>query len=239
MPGTKDELDTAVKTDTVEFDKAKQRADQEAANARKAREAAEAERGRAAAAEAEAARLRQQISDLQKQASAEKTVTDALPDVDVENASIEDLTKYVKAATKVIAEQGKKLASVETRVDRSAEETAQERQAKVMKDRANAALNEVCDDLDREFGAEHRNAAIELMEKRNAEEGLPGASYKAVLRLRDCYKAVASEAKKSEPKKSARRPVDTGGGGVRPAFGGKQVRKGTLAEVMGQLKGSS
>jgi hypothetical protein len=217
-----------------QWDKERQRADQETANARKAREEATLLRNQIAQQQAESAAMRKQFEELSATVNAGRSVVDALPDLDVENASTADLAAAIKKAGTLITEQAKELARLQTKAKQYEEESAADKAARVAREQADQTLNEVCEELDAEFGAGYRNEAIKLMQTKNAEQGRPESPAKAVLRLRSCYREI-KESKAKENKAKNPPHTDTGGGGSRPSFGGKQIKKGSLDEVAAQV----
>ena len=233
MPELLDEQKTSeVKPD---FDKEKQRADQAEANFRKEREQREAMQANLEAQVAESNRLKQQLEELSAQVNAKKSVENELPEIDVENASVEELAHALARTRKLIVDQTKKIATLETvasAVKKNSEATeAQQREA----GRKQKILNELCDDLEAEYGKGLRNEAIELMQKKNDELGLPTSPAMAARRLEKCFKEIA-DSKKGKKKNDTRDPlVDPGHGGGRPRYGTMKLKKGSLDDVADQI----
>ncbi len=212
-----------------QFDKERQRADQAEANYRKTAAEKEQMTSQVSQLQQQLAEQQRQFAELNAQSQASKSIEIALPDINLEDATIEDVAKVVAASKKVIAEQAKQLAALNAKASRFEQRTAEE-EAKLQR---NKVLNDVCEDLEGEFGAGLRNDAIKLMEKMNAEQGLPANPAKAVLRLRQCFK-LAKEDKASGKDKDKPLITDTGGGGDRPGFKKPQIQKGSLEEVSAQ-----
>jgi hypothetical protein len=218
----------------AEFDKDRQRADQAEANFRKAQAEKEHAMSQMSQLQQQMDAQQKQFAELKAQSDASKSVTDALPDLN-EESSIEDIAKVVSASKKIIAEQSRELASLRTKASQNEQETVKEKQEREASERRNQVLNDVCADLEEEFGAGLRNEALKLMEKMNDEVGLPTNPAKAVLRLRTCFKKVKESKKTDEKKTPAKVPVtDTGGGGSRPSFGNPKIKKGSLSDVSAQ-----
>jgi Rad3-related DNA helicase len=220
---------TEVKT---EYTKEQQMIDQEKANAKRAREEAAALRQQLADQQAQSTELRKQFNDLSAQVNAGKSVADALPEIDPENASVADLAGAIKKASQIIADQAKELATLKNTARTYAEESAADKAARRAKEQADAVLNEVCDELEKEFGAGYRNEAITLMKQKNEELGTPSNPAKAALRLRDCYREIKTQKDKN---KGSKVNTDTGGGGYRPDMGQKPLKKGSLDDVAAQV----
>lgn len=215
-----------------EFDKARQAADQERANAARARAEAQAARQ-------EAETLKQRMAALEAEIQAAKGKEDAaksvdLPDIPMEEASVEALAEYSKKAKKIIADQARKLAELDQAVTQARRERERETEAQRQARYADQVLEEVCTAFDKEFGAEHRNAALKRMSEINQEQGFPATPHKAMLRLRDCYAEVAKGHKDAESK-SSRTPSDPGRGGTRPSFRPADIKAGSLDEVAAQF----
>lgn len=217
-----------------QWDKERQRADQAEANFHKAKAEKDQIGSQLTQLQQTISQQQQQIAELSAQNTATKSIADSMPDIDIENATIEDVAKVVSASKKIIAEQAKQLANLNTKASRFEQESVRERTDREAAERRNQVLNEVCSELEEEFGAGLRNDAIKLMEKMNEEQGLPTSSAKATLRLRQCFKKVkeGNEDKKSDKGK----PVitDTGGGGSRPTLGNPNIKKGSLEDVSAQ-----
>jgi len=222
-----------------EFDKERQRADQAEANFKKAQAEAKQKAEQLAQLQAKIEQQQQQLAELQAKNNATQEIDQLIPEINPDEASFEDLTRAVLAAKKVISEQAKKLASLETVASQYQQETAKERQEREAQARRNAILEEVCNDLEREFGAGLRNDAIKLMEQINAKKGIPSNPAKAVLRLRDCFKRAKAARDRSPQDMHAHVATDVGGGGGRPSLGGAKIQKGSLDEVYQQYARAS
>jgi uncharacterized protein (DUF3084 family) len=216
-----------------QWDKERQRADQAEANFRKAQAEKDKLNAQMEQMQQQYQQQRNQLAELNAQSQATKSITDSLPDIDPENADIEDIAKAVSASRRIIAEQAKEVAALKAKASQYEQETTRERQQREERERRNQTLNEICTDLEEEFGSGLRNDAIKLMEKMNEEQGLPSNSAKAVLRLRNCFKK-AKEDKGKNTDTAKVLMTDTGGGGGRPVFGNPNIKKGSLDDVAGQ-----
>jgi len=218
-----------------EFDKERQRADQAEANFRKAQAEKQQMSTQMSQLQQQFEQQQRQLAELNAQSKASKSIAESLPDINIEDATIEDVAKVVAASKKIIADQAKELASLKTKANQYEQESAKERAEREARERRNQVLNDVCAELEEEFGSGLRNDAIKLMEQMNEEHGLPENPAKAVLRLRKCFKTVKDKkASNKETNPNRHLITDTGGGGERPAFGNPEVKKGSLEEVSAQ-----
>jgi len=217
-----------------EFDKERQRADQAEANFRKVQVEKQQVLAQMTQLQQQFEQQQKQLAELNAQSEASKSIADSLPDINIEDATIEDVAKVVTVSKKIIAEQAKELASLKTKASQYEQESAKERAEREARERRNQVLNDVCTELEEEFGSGLRNDAIKLMEQMNEEHGLPENPAKAVLRLRKCFKTVKENKKTNKTDTDKPLVTDTGGGGERPAFGNPEVKKGSLEEVSAQ-----
>lgn len=213
------------------FDKEKQKLEIAEANFRRAKAEKEQMSTQMQQMQQQFEQQQKQIAELSAQRSADSSIADQLPDINVEDASIEDVAKVMAASKKIIAEQARKLASLETKASNYEQESAKEKAERQDRERKNQILNEVCSDLEEEFGSGLRNDAIKLFEKITEEQGAPENPAKAVLRLRKCFKQV----KDTKATKGSRPLItDTGEGGNRPTFSNPKIKKGSLDDVADQ-----
>ena len=212
------------------FDKERQRADQAEANLRKIKAEKEAANANLAQMQSRISEQQAKIDELSAKSSASKTIADKMPTVSVDDASAEEIAKAVNAAKEIIAEQAQELAALKAKTTNYEKTTYEREMAKQTQERNNSVLNKVCEELEREFGTGLRNDAIALMEQKNSEQGDPDSAALAVLRLRDCFKAV----KKS--KTSDNKPPISDTGSSRVSLSGVKLKKGSLAEVSAQMK---
>jgi hypothetical protein len=236
-------LSDAEKTEQ-EFDRNRQKADQELANKVKEhptykRVAAEKVQLSATLDDmrAKQEQLRQEIQQLKASKDAEKEASDNLPDIDLANATVEDYGKAIQKMATVIKGLNKELAVVKTKTHQSEAERQQEKQAaKEQKDRDDT-LSTVCTILEKKHGAGLRNRAIQLMDERIKSEGGPATTPEATLMLEECFESAKTERKESEKKDGSRKKTlvtDTGGGG-RSRFGTVQIKTGSLDDVAAQF----
>jgi len=222
---TQKAIETAEKA-TGDWDKERQRADQEAANVRKLI--------------AERNQLNMQLATLQSQMAAQqaeiqklsstKQVFEEIPEVDASEADSETLAKAINAAKKIISVQAEKLAQLENK----AQQYEQLESSRSVQQERQAILEKVCSKLEAEFGAGLRNEALALMQKINQEEGAPENSAEATLRLRDCFKKV-KESRDAEKRKVDKSHVPPDGGG-KSSFSSLKFKKGSLKEVLAQAR---
>jgi len=211
---------------STNWDKDRQRADQEAANVRKLL--------------AEREQLRSQLTTLQSQLaeqqaaiqklSTTKQVFEEIPEVDANEADPEVIAKAINTAKKLFAAQGAKIAEFENKV-KYYEQIEMNRVAQAERQ---AILERVCSKLEAEFGAGLRNEALELMNKINQEEGAPENSAEATLRLRDCFKKI-KEKRDAENRKAKQSLIPPDGGG-KSSFTSLKFKKGSLKEILAQAR---
>ena len=205
-----------------EFEKTRQRADQEAANAAKARE-------RATQAESENETLKEQLV-----AAKAKADEAGIEDVELDESNYQDtdlaLVKSIKALNKKIdakdsriAGLEKKAAGYEEQLQKEANETAR-----------NSIYEGLLTDLDLEYGADCRNEAVNKFQTLNTEGKVPkGNPTKATRIMEKCYKEV--KAAKAANKKDKPLSLDSGsGGGSALNLSSVEIKEGSLDEVAAQ-----
>ena len=217
-----------------EFDKDRQRADQAEANLRKAQAERDKLNSHLDEMQDRMKQQAEQMSQLTSQKQASDNISEMIPDIDVDEASLEDIAKVINSTRSIITTQAKELAELKSKASRYEQETAQQKAQRLEAERNNKILNETCNDLEEEFGAGLRNEAIKLMEQQVAENGRPANQAKAVLMLRKCFKQVSRQ--KTSPDTSRPPVTDTGGGGGRPSLEQPKIKKGSLEEVVEQYK---
>jgi len=208
----------------AKWDEQQQRADQEAANAKKAREELSNTRSVLETAQSENESLKEQL----EQAEA-KAARAGIKDVELEESeyegtdlnlvrAIKALNQKVDAKDKEISELNKKAAGYEKR-DR-------ENQVQAARD---TAYEELLGGLDTEYGADCRNEAVKMFNEMIAKGDVPkGNPIKATRAMEKCYKEVKSaKSKDSKDKKKSSLPLDTGsGGGSSPSLSGAKIPSG-------------
>lgn len=240
-------LDDAIKTgetaenkDNAEFEKTRQRADQEAANARKARDELSQSQGALDASLAEATSLKEQLAAAEARATEAGIATTELDESNYEGTdralvrAIQDLNKKIeakdKASTTEIAALKRKAADYE----------AQDRQTKSQQ-AVNRVYDDLLTDLDEEFGAENRNVAVAKFNQLQSEGEIPKSNpVKATRIMGRCYKeakAARDKAKKEKDSSSSKNlALDSGsGGGSPPNLLGAEIKEGSLDDVAAQV----
>ena len=212
-----------------EFNKVRQLADMEAANAAKARQ--------------QVTQVQEQLAQGQKESAAMKAEIEALRakagdqgiDLNEEDFSDSDVT-LVKAIKSLEAKfEAKHTASIKkiAELEKLKDNLIAEREAENVKRSRDATYNELLSGLDEEYGAQHRNAAVKAFDKLAAEGKVPNNAALATRAMERCYKDAAKVAK-DNPKKV---PLDPGSGGGSPNLGRKvKLKPGSLAEVTAQLE---
>jgi len=220
--------------DNAEFEKTRQRADQEAANARKAKEqATEAEASREAARE-ENEQLKQQLADLEAKAADQGVEIPELDEGEYEGGDVK-IVRAIKALKSTIEAKDKRLAALEKKAS-----GFEENSRKSAAERArNAQYSEVLTELDSEYGADNRNAAVKAFNALVADGKVPkGNPAKAALAMRRCYKdaRAAKDTAKAKKDKSSLKLDSGSGGGSAPNLSGVEIKSGqSLDEAVAQV----
>jgi hypothetical protein len=201
-------IDDAAK---AEFDKERQKADQAEANARKAKaEAATANEALEAERQASAA-LKQQLADAEaKAAAAGISKAPDLKEEDYEGGD-KDIVKAVNALKEQIVQKDKDIATLK----KTAADFRKEVQTEQARKNSDAAFEELLSDLDGEYGADNRNAALAKWKVLREEGKVPkGKPAMATRLMQKCYKdaKVEAEAAKTEAEKKGVK-LDSGSGG--------------------------
>ena len=245
------DLDGAIK-DTEdkknkEVDKERQRADQEAANAKKARERADqseaaniATKTALATLETEKQKLEQDLATAQAKVSENQ-----LPALDV--GQMEDGNEKVLAQSILSLQEQIKVNADAAKKERDAQQAKitqyeANEAAKVSQAKSDAGYNKVLVKFDGKFGPECRNEATAMYKEMwNNGDVDKNNGAMATLALQECYEKVAKsiKAKKTDSKGFN---SDTGVGGGRPggSISTLNTAKGdrSLAEVVAEAKGA-
>lgn len=230
---------TATETEKQkEFDKERQKADQELANKVKEhpafrRVAAEKEHLNRdlQAIRDEHENLKAQLQQLQAGKTAADEVSGIIPELG-EDATVEDYGQAIKAVGKVVVDLRKELAAVQTRTEQAETKRKQEREMTAAQREQNQRFEKVCKRLEAKHGPGLRNRAVEMMEQRASAEGEPADLAEATLLLDDCFASAKAE-RDAKPKKG-KAPVGDVGGGGHVRFGEVQIKAGSLDEVAEQ-----
>jgi len=214
-----------------EWDKERQRADQEAANAKRARELASQVQSELETTRSEAEQLKAELTKAKSEAA-----NAGIEDVELKEEEYDgsDLTlvKAIKSIKKEIAAKDAEIKNLQEANKKAEQATQQDRAAQ----KRNADYEELLSALDNEFDADCRNEAVtkfnDLVAAGNVPKGNPA---KATLIMAKCYKEVfAVKHKGTKPNKSEL-ALDTGsGGGARTNLSGSKLKKGSLEEVAAQ-----
>jgi hypothetical protein len=213
------------------YDKVRQAADQEKANATKAREATVAANSQLTEANSQNEALKTQLAEAQAKADA-GGVDIELKESDYSETdialvrSIKKIQKQLEAKDVEIGNLNKKASDFESN---KATETAKATQE--------AQYQELLDDMDVDYGPEHRNAAVAMFQKKLDAGEVKGGAAKATRILERCYKDAvkAEKAKETEANKGKVR-LDSGQGGGSPVtYGdGVELKAGSLEDVTAQ-----
>jgi len=224
----KEKLEAEAKAKTEAEDKAKwdeqqQRADQEAANAKKARDELSVRQTELETAQSENESLKEQLEKAET-----KAAQAGIQDVDLDESEYQgtDLN-IVRAINSLKQEQvakNQKIESLEKKAD-GYEEQARKEQAQAA---SNSSYEELLTGLDTEYGADCRNDAVkkfnELIDKGDVPKGNP---IKATRAMEKCYKEVKAANAKDPKKEKSSLSLDTGsGGGSSPSLSGAVIPDG-------------
>jgi chromosome segregation ATPase len=214
-----------------EFNKVKQQAAQHEANATKAREATEAANSQLTEATSQNEALKTQLAEAQSKA-AQSGVGVELKESDYSDTdialvrSIKNIQKQLEAKDVEIGNLNKKASDFESN---KATETAKATQE--------AQYQELLDDMDNDYGPEHRNAAVAMFQKKLDAGEVKGGAAKATRILEKCYKdIVAAEKAKDADANKGKVRLDSGqGGGTPVTYGdGVELTAGSLEDVTAQ-----
>jgi len=231
-------LDTAIADaakaelkDNKEWDKERQRADQEAANARKARELASQVQSELESTRSEADQLKAELAKAKSEAAKAGIEDIELKEEEYDGSDL-TLVKAIKSIKKEIAAKDTEIKNLQEANKKAEQATQQDKAAQ----KRNSDYEELLSALDNEFDADCRNEAVtkfnDLVSAGNVPKGNPA---KATLIMAKCYKEVyATKHKGGKPNKSGL-TLDTGsGGGARTNLAGSKLKKGSLDEVAAQ-----
>jgi len=215
-----------------EFDKARQRADQEAANAQKARsQAAEATR--------QIEILKQENEEMQSNLEALKSKAED-SGIDLNEDDFEDsdvtLVKAIKALDAKLTAKDARIKDLE----KARDGLLKEREASKAASQRNSVYEELLSDLDEEYGPQHRNAAVKRFSELQQAGKVPvGNPTKATRILEKCYKETRKAADEKAKVNPSDPSLDPGSGGGSPNLNRVKLKPGSLAEVSAQLRAAS
>ena len=239
------EAEAKAKTEAKAAEKAKwdeqqQKADQEAANARKAREQVAAVSSELETTKVENETLREQLA-----AAEVKAAEAGITDVELDEARYEGtdlpLVKAIKSLKEEIKAKDKRFDALEKK---AADYEKRDREEQAMAAR-NSVYEELLTDLDAEYGADCRNEAVKAFNQLIADGKLPkGNPAKSTREMEKCYKAVKAAKAKAEADKTNKDKslsLDSGsGGGEGPNLSGTTIKKGqSLDEAVEQVAAAS
>lgn len=232
----KDALDGAIKDGekaelegNKEWDKTRQRADQEAANAKKAREELSETQTELETAQSETESLKAKLAEAETKA-AQAGITEIKLDESEYQGTDLNLVRAIKSLKQELLASNKETKALK---DKAAgyEDRDRKEQAKLAQ---NSNYEELLSDLDDEYGADCRNEALKKFNEMCKSGEVPkGNPTKATRAMEKCYKEV--KAKSKETKKSSL-SLDTGsGGGNTPNLTGSNIKEGSLDDVDAQI----
>jgi chromosome segregation ATPase len=222
-------IEEAERAETEKFDKVRQQADQEKANAARSREQAQASEAKFESANSENESLKQQLADAESKL-ADKDLN--IEEIDVEQSSdpamaqvVNDLRSALAKSNDAINKLGKAKDKFESD-DRDARKKNQADNAKT------AAYNELLKDLDEDYGSDVRNAAVKEFQELAKTGKVPsGSPARAARVMEKCYK----NAVKAKGGKKTTIASDNGSGGGFTGLEGHEIKAGSLDEVYDQM----
>lgn len=232
-----DELDGAITDaenadlkDNKEFDKVLQQSQQHEGNAKRATAAAEA-------ANSQLGEANTQLEDLKSQLAVANAKAEASGvDVELNEADYSDtdvqLVKKIKALDARLAAGQAEITAIRSEGAKAkAKEAATEAKAG-----QEAAYQDILNDMDVDYGPEHRNAAVKAFDALVQDGKVIGGPAKATRILEKCYKDAvkAVVAKDAKNKKDGVRLDSGSGGGVGESFSGVELTAGSLEDVAAQ-----
>lgn len=228
LDGAIDESNKADLKNNPEFDKVQQQADQERANATRAREESAEKTTQLEEANSTVASLQQQLEEARVDASKAGIDLDKLDEGDFSDTDVE-LVRHIKAL-------GKKVKTVESK-NKALEETADKFKTNEAKKAAasekDRAYQDLLSDMDADYGPENRNEAVKTFEAKVAAGEVKGGPAKATRILEKCYRDAAKASAATGKKKGV--GLDPGsGGGSGITLSGLELTEGTLDEVAAQ-----
>ena len=240
LPGSKEDevISEAEKEAQAKHEKEleveKQKARQHEANAEKEKERARNAQAALDALKAQNEADKQKLAELQakleKQEDAE--VPDLNPD-DFDEPGEKTLVAAIKALTAKTKAQAKQLENLNKTKAELLKQQAEDRAAA----KRTQQYNELLDDFDKDYGHEHRNAAVNAFNKLVAEGKVPNNAAKATRIMEKCYRDAVKAAKDKKKKGSDEVVLDPGrGGGDTTRLSRVKLTKGSLDEVAAQAE---
>ncbi len=210
-----------------------QQLEQEKSNTARANQSAREAQAGLETAEAENATLQQKLTDAEAKASEA-----GIKDVELDPGKYEgDDVAMVQAINSIKDQMKIKDAKIETLAKKAEayEEAARQKEAKAA---GVEAYEDLLKDLDKDYGADHRNKAVEAFNiLKEAGEVPKGQPAKATRILEHCYKeAKAVKDKADADKKDKTLKLDTPGGGdaPNPNLTSAEIKEGSLDDVADQ-----
>ena len=211
----------------VGWDKERQRADQEAANARRARAAAEDAYAKLATRELEFDEAKKELGELK----AKLTSTAELGELDPDTVDL-GVIKHINRLQKRLDDAEKNLDGQKAKIVQY-EKLEAGRESSRYKEQM---IEKILTPLDKKYGAKYRNAAKKMADDlvNSGEEKVPTDALDARDLLEDCYIKVSGQDKETSSKKTSSVKTDTGEGNMAVDFDG--IGEGKLEDVWEKMK---
>lgn len=222
----------------AKWDEQQQRADQEAANATKARAELSETKTVLEAAQAETESLKEQLEKAEA-----KAAQAGIQDVELDESAYEgtdlNLVRAIKSLNQKVDAKDKEISNLNKKAD-GYERRDRDNQAQSVR---SSAYEELLTGLDGEYGADCRNEAVKKFNEKIASGDVPkGNVIKATRAMEKCYKEVkAAKAKDLKDKEKSSLTLDSGsGGGSSPSLSGEQIPDGlSLDDAVEHLAAAS
>lgn len=208
-----------------------QQLEQEKGNTARANETARQAQSDLESAKSENEKLQEQLEAAEAKA-AEAGISDVeLKEDDYEGTDLA-IVRSIKGLKQTIEAKDKRIASLEKKATGYEE---QDRKDKALQVR-DSVYEELLTDLDTEYGADCRNAAVKKFQELSAEGKVPKNNPAKATRIMErCYKEAKTakdKAAKDKGKDKSSLSLDLGsGGGSAPNLSGIEVKEGSLDEV--------
>jgi hypothetical protein len=229
-------IEESEKAEQAKFDKVRQQADQEKANATRSREQAQAAQAQADSAKTENVSLKEQLAEAESKLT-RKDLSEKVKEIDVEGSSDPEMAQTVNDLREALAASNDAIKDLEKAKNQFEDNETKGKQSRAAENAKTAAYNKLLSNLDEDYGADNRNGALKRFQGMIAEGKVPKGDIAGATRaMEKCYRA--EETSKTEKKKTVR--SDSGsGGGDNVAFSGHKIKPGSLDDVCKQLKAAS
>lgn len=224
-----------------ELEVERQKASQEAANAKKARERADNTQATLDALQSQQKADQAELAELRTARSKQEDVEDAeINTDDFEEAGEKALAVAVNKRFKALTAKTKAQAEQIKGLNKTKSDLLSQQKADKAAAQRTQQYNEILDDFDKDYGHEHRNAAVNEFNQLVADGKVPTSAAKATRVMEKCYKNAVKAAKEAKKKKGSDDDtvvLDPGrGGGDTTRLSKVKLTKGSLDDVAAQAE---